>query len=442
MNPDKQSVFNDRDLLGTLIGEPELLAIADAIVAAGNGGLVAPDRQPLTRRPWPKSSKALVAATFAALALAGALLLVGPWKQGPDLVQRALAAVGNGPVLHVSVTQPGPAAGGPLIELATGKIVSQTLQTDVWFDPQRHLKKTIYALDGRTLDQELQTDQGSWNTAGAVLTCGWIAAHPIEATRLHVSCDPSGENGSTPRSVPEPAVKLDPALRDFLDQYRSALGSGAARETGRGEVDGHKVIWLSFANAGALERVAVDARSYQPLLIEQDGGARLRVVTAETVPYTSALFARPQLMPNQKDDGLASEQVTTPASAALLLKGSALWLGESWNGLKLVSTTRQDYATEDENTAIAPDSVVIKFRYATGAGDEPQRTVDIYEAGTCLVRVGWECTPRDPSGPGILKLAGTISLLRSHGLYISMWDTSADREAHVELARALKEVGT
>lgn len=77
-------------------------------------------------------------------------------------------------------------------------------------------------------------------------TCARIAAHPVEATRAGVSCKFSGDNGTTPRHIPETPPSVDPALLGFVDGYRQALASGSARRIGEGTVDGQHVIWLEF----------------------------------------------------------------------------------------------------------------------------------------------------------------------------------------------------
>ena len=50
-------------------------------------------------------------------------------------------------------------------------------------------------------------------------------AHPIEATRARVSCNFNGDNGTTPRQIPEEPATLDPALVGFeLDVYWALVG--------------------------------------------------------------------------------------------------------------------------------------------------------------------------------------------------------------------------
>jgi hypothetical protein len=82
---------------------------------------------------------------------------------------------------------------------------------------------------------------------------------------------------------------------------------------------------------------------------------------------------------------------------------------------------------------------VIHFTYAPTATDgapDLHSRIDIYEAATCVVSVGWQCTPRDPSAAGMIKLLGPISLLRSDGLYVSIWNVGS-LEKSLDIGRAL-----
>jgi hypothetical protein len=426
---DNRLVLHDRELVELLSDEPELLAILDAYAAT--------QRQ---RRPVPRPA---AVATVASLVVAAAiLLLISPWRGNPSLAERALGAVGDRPVLHLVITQPA-LFGGPLVDLKSGQTISRTLQTEVWFDRNRHLKKTTLTLDGEVLDEQLETDAGGWTTTGRIYTCAWIAAHPVEATRAGVSCNASGDNGTTPHTIPEPSPTLDPTLAGFLDDYQSALASGEARQTGTGTIDGHDVIWLQFEADGVVEQVAVDAGSYKPVLVERpDAGVTLRVKTAETLSYDAVFFTKPQQIAPQLGGTVSAETNVSPEQGAAILGGHAMWLGRSWNSLTLVATANQE-RTVGFGAAREPDHVnVIKFTYAPidadGTVDQHSR-IDVYETTSCVLSVGWTCTPRDPSAAGTVELLGPISLLRSNGLYVSIWNWVTTDES-LEIARALTPI--
>ena len=171
------------------------------------------------------------------------------------------------------------------VELATGASRPVVQEQEVWYDAERGLKKTVVRVDATTLDVMLETPKGGVTAHGIVYDCAWIAAHPVEATKAHVSCDASGDNGTTPRVIPRPKPSLDPGLAGFVDGYRRALAAGQAREAGSGDLDGKQVDWLVFRTSDGSERVALDADSHKPVLLaDEDHGLRLRITNDRDDP--------------------------------------------------------------------------------------------------------------------------------------------------------------
>jgi hypothetical protein len=440
MSPTDRSPLRDPELVEMLSDEPELLALADALVATTKplSGRRRRRRMVPHNRPLVASASS-AAATVAALV---ALFLISPWQTSPSFVQRALAAVGAQPVLHVVTSQPAPA--GTLVDVKSGQPVSEVLRTEVWFDRGRELKKSAFTINGKTLDEALETKAGSWTRGGPIYTCAWIAAHPTEATKARVSCNANGDNGTTPRTVPESAPELDPALAGFVDRYQAALASGAARRIGAGQFEGHDIVWLQFDADGRTEQVAVDAQSYKPLLIKQEpGDVSLRVLIAETLPYQSAIFRKPTQIRAQSGGSLSAETAITPQQAAATLGGKALWLGESWNDLRLVATTR-----EVRTISYGPDEPsgradIVNFTYAKlapGGAVDGQSQIHIYESQTCIVNLGWTCTASDPADAGTIELRGPIGILRKDDLFVAIWDWSSNRQRGIDIARTLSSV--
>jgi hypothetical protein len=426
MNDTGRSLFHDTELVEMLRDDPELLAIADALVET-NGTA--------TARPRRRRARLASAGAVLALVAAGvALLLVTPWQRSPSFVDRALAAVGRGPVLHVSVEQ-AQAEDRTLVDLRTGRTIARPLRTDVWYDPGRALKRAVYSIEGKVLDEELETSDGGWTTAGPIYTCAWIAAHLAEAAAAGVSCGASGSAAPAARTP-----YFDPALAGFVDHYRSALASGEAVETGRGKLDGHDVVWLRFSASGMAEDVAVDAHSYQPLLVrEQEGTLTLRVLVAESLPYTPSVFTKPDRIKAQSGGSVVAQTAVTPQQAAAVLGGRALWLGPEQGDLRLVATTHEE-RTISYGPGVEPGRAdVIDFTYVRG--DDPHSRIEIYEAAQCVLSVGWTCTPRDPTAAGTIELYGLISVLLSHGLYVSIWNVPRAQDA-LEIARSLAPVAS
>ncbi len=332
-----------------------------------------------------------------------AVLLVAPWQGGGGLVERALAAVGQGPVLYVVTEQPSPYGGYHPVSLTTGKPVPVTLRQEVWFDQSRDLKKTISTVNGTVFDELLETADGGFTLGGPVYTCSWIAAHPVEATKAGVSCNANMQNGTTPRQIPEQPPSLDLALAGFLDHYRAALASGQAHEIGKGHVDGRQIIWLRITSsepAGSglpsSEDVAIDAASYMPLLVRASGNfnVEFRVTAIDTRPYDQAFFTRPAVVHTPVIGQVTSTSPIDVAQAPNVLGGRALWLGEQWQGLRLVSAERQELTTGyGALSGLKPtQSLGVAFEYARVNADgtvETKPTITFREATQCERAYVW-----------------------------------------------------
>ena len=169
------SPLRDRELMQMLADEPELLALADALVETQQERLDTGPR--LRRRP---SRLPSVVATAAVAAAAVAVLLVAPWGGGDGgLVQRALAAVGTGPVLHVVIEQPVPQSMYDAVSLPSGTPIQASERREIWFDQSRGLEKTIGTLNGVPLFQSLETPQGGYSRDGDPYNlCVWNPTPP------------------------------------------------------------------------------------------------------------------------------------------------------------------------------------------------------------------------------------------------------------------------
>ena len=284
-------------------------------------------------RPHRRSLMLQLAVATGVAALA-ALFVSAPWKDAkhPGVLDRALAAVGDEAVLHVVLeTEP---KGDPLVYVDTGRPVTTSETTEIWFDESRGLRKTVSRINGIALDEMLETPDGGFTQGGPIYTCKWIADHPAEAAKARVSC-PGGvdPNQST-------APTLDPALAGFVDHYRAALASGTTRRIPGNQVGGRDVIWIEFGSGRSRERVALDRSSYTPVLISAtEWSARVRMI--EAMPYEPRLFSRPKPVLSFIGSGEVSERELADAGAApALLGGRAFWLGREWRGLRLTSVER------------------------------------------------------------------------------------------------------
>jgi hypothetical protein len=228
------------------------------------------------------------------------------------------------------------------------------LRVEQWFDAKRSLKSYTTSRDGQT-DSFLETPTGVWSSAGRVPTCAWIAAHPLKATQLRVSCSASGRNGTTPRHIAESRPTGDPALTAFISGYRAALRSGAARNLGAGRVGATPVFWIGFAVQGSqpaqTERVAVARQTFRPVLFETTTNGKIstraRVVTIGTVAFAPSFFAHPRiqtpLAPSAGEVAKAKHVRLRAAEAAL--GGATRSLGPTFASLPLIDARIDDLTT-------------------------------------------------------------------------------------------------
>lgn len=441
----------DPEVLFELRREPELLAIADAL-----GEVLSTGSRPRARRWW--LAGAGLGAAVGAVA-AAALLFTATGVQ-PSLADRALAAVGDKPVLHV-VTRLTVRSPTTLVELSTGRRINRprVVRTEIWFDQERALEHTITRETGEPTQDVLFTPQGVTSESGPVWTCARIAAHPVEATRAKVSCNFNGENGTTPRHVPEPPPPVDPALAGFVDGYRQALATGSARKIGEGTLHGRHVFWFEFRlpdpdtnprdpRVDWRERVAVDSDTYRPLVIipVADGaaGSGYDVLEIDTVARAEADFSKPKLLRSQGPTSISFRVTDTIdlARASGVLGTRPLWIGPEIAGLKLVAVQRQEVTTGYARDSGVPARVTPVVTLIYGGVDRKHATrgsVEITES-TVPFAVWWPDTRPMPAG--YLRIAQMgWGELRVDDLYVRVTrvPSGVDRTV-IDAARRLVEV--
>lgn len=388
------SVGPDREVVELLRDDPDLLAIADAVVAT----------QPNDVRRRIGTWRLVAVAVVVGVAVT--LGIVAPWHgHGSGVVGRALAAVGHEPVLHAVIESNRPDE--TIVTLATGRARPIPQRLEYWYDTDSGQLRAIDTVDGRVAFDEL-----------------------------------------IPKTFTEP--RLDPALTAFVSRYRNALKSGRAREVGRGSFHGRNVIWLRFHYSRFGERVGIDEHTYRPIVIEwlnSDGSTAKPVwmVTAiGTGPYRPSDFKvdrpRPQV-------GQTSSQVsppTTPARVVRLLGWSPLWLGKSFRGLPLQHSQFMKLVHEPPHPRRTTNAVL--FSYGRGADRiqlmEAKEQEQIYwlgatgnlRPGTALLRTG------KVSGSGPIK-RDCQAVVHAAGVWVAVegWNQSSVR--CIDAARALVKLG-
>jgi len=379
----------DREVVELLRDDPDLLAIADAVVAT----------QPPTRASYAWRLLAVAAVVGAGIALA----VIAPWHgHGDGLVGRALAAMGRGPVLHAVIESHVP--NETIVTLSSGheRPVPQTLE--YWYDADRGSLRAISSTNGGVVVDAL-----------------------------------------VPRNGTEP--RLDPALTAFVSRYREALKSGEAREAGRGTFDGRSVIWLRFAYRLFGERVGIDARTYRPVVIEPLGPQGQPVAPTWTVaeigtgPYRSSDFRAGKPVASLS---ISSRLETiVPSRAERVVGWTPVWLGRRFRGLPLQYAQLQLLSHDPPVPRRLTKGVY--FAYGRGADriqiSEAKAREPIYwlppggapAPGTALLR-------RAPvSGPGPIK-RDCQAQVHMAGVWVTIEGWNRAASLCIDAARALVKV--
>ena len=286
-----------------------------------------------------------------------AVIAVAPWKTGEStgVLDRALAAVGEGPVLHAVVRE---GWGGDVIDLETGERTRMNGEREVWYDPARGLH-SVSRFGG-----------------------------------IH-----QGEELWPPGDVPRFLAKTFGLL---AEGYPEALEAGRARLLGPGEVFGIPVYWIRvyadlLPEGTRLHEwahdVAVSRESYEPVATRETVDGKIgpdresRVLELELVADGEGDFTKGT--PNSLDGGAFREdgEPIELSQAEGTLGRKPRWLGPEHSGLRLaqvgVRTTAvgRRQQTEVKGAAAAEaKACVAKARRMHKRGDPPRPD--------CLRRLG------------------------------------------------------
>jgi hypothetical protein len=293
---------------------------------------------------------------------AAVVVLAAPWGGGgPSVVEDALAAIGNGPVVHAVVEYSGDDA---IVDLATGRSRPRVHRIEYWYDESRQQFRSRLSTDGVRTSEQVVTAQRSCSDLGCAANDG-LTAH------------------------------LDPALTGFTTGYREALEAGDASVTGKARIEGRDVELLTFSDgSGATTTVAVDAATYRPVRFSSTypGGRRsppFTVVAIESLSREEDAFAPPTLSPPRPTSGevSAGEEITL-ARAEKALGRAPLWLGR--DALEQVELQRTRTEISDGRRVAG---VVVRLRYRT-----MQVGLATTAAGGYALGVGDGVDPAPPRG--------------------------------------------
>jgi hypothetical protein len=263
-----------------------------------------PDWDEVVRRASTRSPRrrgpAMVLALAGATAVAVAVALIAPWRTESSILDRAAAAIGTGPVIHVVLRADTKAE---RVDLATGRSHPVYETEEFWWDPARGFHE-IERFDGnRYVD--------------------------------HLS-----------KKLPSP--DQDPIPLGFASGYRKALESGRAQVQGDGEIVGHKVTWIRFYLGGRSPDyptfdVAVDRETAKPVFVRYTvGGDRTilfgrSVIAADSLPAGEGDFAPRSVPPrtavSRTGGGFGFLGRISASRAESILGRPPVWLGASSEGL-------------------------------------------------------------------------------------------------------------
>jgi hypothetical protein len=288
-----------KEKLDLLTPETERLPHWDAVLR---------DARP-SRARWAAPRLAIVGAVVAL----AALVAVAPWRESEPtgILDRALAAVGDGEVLHVVFRGEW---GGTVVDLETGKRTPAYGEREVWYDPKRDLVHQVSRLGG-------------------------VVEHDSLYER-----NPKDEE-----------------LTALWQQYRGALEGGTARVVGQDVIDGVPVHWIIVRSQMLpdvadnkdhewAQQVAVSQETYKPVAMrytrdrKAPEGVTERILRYETVSVEEANFTKPQ---EPSLDGMAFREGREPIQleeAADVLGRTPYWLGERHAGMPLAQVSRLEMA--------------------------------------------------------------------------------------------------
>ena len=290
------------------------------------------------RRPSKRRWALRLVPALAAAAAAGLVALGWPFSSEPGgVLERALAAIGNGPVVHVVMRED---SGGTLIDLRSGERRDLRGGKEIWYDPERGMH--VISRFGGIVQEEFL-----WG----------------------------------PERVPSYERKT---YAGFADGYRAALAGGTAKVAGPGVVEGIPVIWIKVESKwlpdvadGKLhewaQEVAVSRETYEPVAkresrdgnpAEQTGG---RILEFELLPKGSGDFDAERANEQPLSGGAImccgpGEDIDAGQASGVLAR-PALWLGREFEGLRLTRVARTQYGLRPKGAEEWQLTYGVRFEY-------------------------------------------------------------------------------
>lgn len=285
---ERKRPIDDPEILELFASEPELLAVTDAIHASY------PRRQ--------RSHRALLAAA-AVVVTALAAYVVWP-GDGPSVVDSALAAVGDQPVIHSVVHRPAPDAA--VVDVASGRESAGRVELEFFFDVASRRLRTVTRRNGI------------------------VVADVVE---------------ERPPSIGASVTPLAEQPKRLTVSYREELERGAARAVDRGSLGSLEVIWLEINAAGRRQVVAVDDREYRAVAFRERGNASQPLWTVETltsVPRRAADFRARPAMRHPISGRVVRRESVTLAAVGSTVDWPVVWPGQRVGALRFAAAQAHD----------------------------------------------------------------------------------------------------
>ncbi|HET8651303.1 MAG TPA: hypothetical protein VFM13_01900 [Gaiellaceae bacterium] len=358
-------------------------------------------------------------AALTAVGVAGAAVVASLEDDRPSgIVDLALAAIGDGPVIHVITRGDW---GGSLVDLSTGEVTPVHAENEIWLEPGR-AARYVSRFGGKVTSDRVM-------------------------------------------SAAELSREVSTQLLDLADRYREALRTGRAKVVAEGSVEGRPVRWIRLGGEWSpssedgrshlrAEEVAVDATSFEPVYTRWTDDGR-------PVPGTGQLILKLENLQADEADlsgpraprgpvaigGAALGRTLGRADLARALDGRALWLGSVHDGLPLVESRVQEFRSrtdpDDEWEVVEGVSLfygsLTKRRAGMRFRDNTKRFVQVLE-GTRAATMwrGSELATDVPEG-SLLVGAGRTAFLRRQGVLVSV--SSPELVDVLAAAAALRPVG-
>ncbi|MBA3841469.1 MAG: hypothetical protein H0X39_02425 [Actinobacteria bacterium] len=356
---------------------------------------------------------AMLGASAGLAAIILALVLAWPFggQGNTNFLDRAAAAIGSGPVLHVTIES---GFGATVVDLKTGTHSFVHGSEELWFDPTRGVRD-------------------------------------LTSFRGVVQGDVTYKSGRV--------AYLDKTLSFLAIGYRQALRNGTARILGNATINGSPVTWIRIdtqmlpdTSDGKLHEwahdVAVSNDTFKPVATRETRDGELSpdgistIASIETLPSGSGDFTKPN--PTQNEVSSFARTGSLSISQATKLLGQApLTAGREVFGLKLSRIAKEvrrqglDRATGQWKTTHEGITLYYGEPSGGGIGVPPPTGRYLQVAETKTPDLGFIRGVRGyfPPEGELLTFGGHYGLMQRDGIYVSI--EASDEQLLVQGARRL-----